>query len=106
LFATIVHAAPVTIVGALFTTPLMYFRGSFTGVTNLGVFLPMLDEASFLSKLLGSIDLLRVWWVLVLAIGLGVLYKRKTGPIATALFVVYGIVAVIIAAFTAGRAGA
>ena len=106
VFATVVHANPVLLVGALFTTPLMYFRGSMTGVTNLAVFMPMLDESSFLAKLLGSVDLIRVWWVVVLAIGLGVLYKRKTGPIATALFVVYGIIAVIIAAVTAGRAGA
>jgi hypothetical protein len=106
MFATVVHANPVMLVGVLFTTPLMYFRGSMTGVTNLGVFLPMLDENSFLAKLLGSVDLIRVWWVIVLATGLSVLYKRKTGPIATALFVVYGIIAVIFAAVTAGRAGA
>ncbi len=106
VFATVAHANPVMLVGALFTTPLMYFRGSMTGVTNLGVFVPMLDESSFLAKLLGSVDLIRVWWVLILAIGMGVLYKRKTGPIATGLFVVYGIIAVIFAAVTSGRAGA
>jgi hypothetical protein len=106
MFATVVHANPVMLVGVLFTMPLMYFRGSMTGVTNLGVFVPMLDESSFVAKLLGSVDLIRVWWVIVLATGLSVLYKRKTGPIATALLVVYGIYAVIIAAVTAGRAGA
>ncbi|MEI6668390.1 MAG: YIP1 family protein [Acidobacteriota bacterium] len=106
VFATIVHANPVMLVGVLFTTPLNYLRGSMTGATNLAVFLPMLDETSFLAKLLGSVDLIRVWWVVILATGLGVLYKRKTGPIATALFVVYGIIAVIFAAVTAGRAGA
>jgi len=106
LFATVVHANPVLLVGALFATPMMYFRGTMTGVTNLGVFLPMLDETSFLAKLFGSIDLIRVWWVVALAIGLGVLYKRKTKPIAISLFVVYGIIAIIFAAVTAGRAGA
>jgi hypothetical protein len=106
LFATVVHGNPVLLVGVLFTTPLMYFRESMTGVTNLAVFMPMLDESSFLAKLLGSVDLIRVWWVVVLATGLGVLYKRKTGPIATALFVVYGIIAVMFAAFAASRAGA
>ena len=88
MFATIAHGNPVMVIGSLFTTPLMYFRGSMSGVTNLGV------------------DLIRVWWVFVLAVGLGVLYKRKTGPIAIGLFVVYGIIAVIFAAVTAGRAGA
>jgi len=106
VFAVVVHGNPVLLVGALFTTPLMYFRGSFSGVTNLGVFLPMLDETSFLAKLLGQIDLIRIWWVFVLAIGLAVLYRRKTGPIATALFVVYGLIAIIFAAVTAGRGGA
>jgi len=105
MFATVVHANPVLLIGALFATPMMYFRGTMTGVTNLGVFLPMLDETSFLAKLFGQIDLIRIWWVVVLAIGLGVLYKRKTGPIATTLFVLYGIIAIIFAA-VASRAGA
>jgi len=105
MFATVVHANPVLLIGALFATPMMYFRGTMTGVTNLGVFLLLLDETSFLAKLFGSIDLIRIWWVIVLAIGLGVLYKRKTGPIATALFVFYGIIAIIFAA-VASRAGA
>ena len=39
-------------------------------------------------SLLGTIDLFMVWYVIVLAIGLGVLYKRRTQPIAIALFVV------------------
>jgi hypothetical protein len=81
-------------------------RESVTSATNLSVFLPMLDESSFVAKFLGTIDLFLIWWVVVLAIGLGVLYRRKTGPIATGLFVVYGIVAIIIAAVTSGRAGA
>lgn len=106
IFASVVHANPVLLIGALFTTPMMYFRGTMTGVTNLGVFLPMLDESSFLAKLFGSIDLIRVWWVFMLAVGMGVLYKRKTGPIATTLFVIYGLIALIFAAVTAGRAGA
>ena len=48
-----------------------------SSATNLAVFLPMLDESSFLAKLLGTIDLFLVWWVVVLAIGLGVLYQAQ-----------------------------
>ncbi len=65
----------------------------------------MLDESSFLAKFLGTIDLFIVWWVVVLSIGLAVLFKRKTGPIAAGLFIVYGVIAVIVAAFF-GRGGA
>ena len=84
----------------------MYFKESMSGVTNLGVMLPMLDETSFLAKFLGSIDLIRVWWIIVLSIGLSVLYRRKSGPIATTFFVIYGVIAVAWAAFLASRAGA
>jgi hypothetical protein len=89
----------------LFVTPLNYVRETMSSATNMAVFLPMLDESSFLARLLGTIDLFLIWWVFVLAIGLGVLYRRKTGPIAVGLYAVYGIIAVLIAAFF-GRAGA
>ena len=105
LFAVVVHASPVQLVGLLFTMPLMYLRESMTGVTNLAVFLPMLDERSFLARFAGSIDLIRIWWIIVLSIGLGVLYRRKTGPIATGLFTVYGVVAAAWAAVLAWRGG-
>ena len=105
LFAVFVHSTAVTLIQQLFVTPLNYVRESLTSATNLGVFLPMLDESSFLAKFLGTIDLFLIWWIVVLSIGLGVLFKRKTGPIAAGLFVVYGIIAVIVAAFV-GRGGA
>ena len=95
----------ITVVQQLFVTPLNYVRETMSSATNLAVFLPMLDESSFLAKFLGTIDLFLIWWVVVLSIGLGVLFKRKTGPIAIGLFVVYGVIAVIVAAFF-GRGGA
>jgi predicted membrane channel-forming protein YqfA (hemolysin III family) len=76
-----------------------------TSATNLAVFLPMLDESSFLARFLGKVDLFLIWWIVVLSIGLGVLFKRKSGPIAAGLFIVYGVIAVIAAAFF-GRGGA
>jgi hypothetical protein len=44
------------------------------------------------------IDLFVVWWLFVLAIGLGVLYKRRTQPIAFGLFCVYAVIALVAAA--------
>jgi hypothetical protein len=62
------------------------------------VFLPMIDESSFAAKLLGSFDLFRIWWTINLAIGLGVLYRRRTGPIAASLLIIYTALAVLYAA--------
>jgi hypothetical protein len=105
VFAVVAHSSAVSVVQQLFVTPLNYVRESMSSATNLAVFLPMLDESSFLARLLGMVDLFLIWWVVLLAIGLGVLFKRKTGPIATGLFIVYGVIAVIVAAFF-GRGGA
>lgn len=105
LFAVFVHSTAVSVVQQLFVTPLNYVRETISSATNLGVFLPMLDESSFLARLLGVIDLFLIWWIVVLSIGLAVLFKRKTGPVAAGLFVVYGVIAVIVAAFF-GRGGA
>ena len=76
------------------------------GVTHLGVFLPFLDEASFAARLLGSIDLFVIWWLISLAIGVGVLYRRRTGPIATSLIGVYITIGIVVAAVKTALSGA
>ena len=39
---------------------------SMSSATNLAVFLPFLDDNSFLARLLGSIDLFFIWWMVSL----------------------------------------
>jgi len=98
LLAVYVHSTAVSALGQLFTGPLNYFRGSMSSATNLAVFLPMLDEQSFVARLLGMIDIFVIWWLVLLAIGLGVLYKRRTQGLAMGLFAVYAVIIVGIAA--------
>ena len=97
LFSVLVHAGVISSLQQLFTGPLNYFRGSVTSATNLSVFLPMLDEDSFLASFLATIDIFLVWYVVVLAIGLAVLYRRRTRSIAIALFAVYACIALTVA---------
>ena len=47
----------------------------------------------------GMIDIFIIWSVIVLAIGLGVLYRRRTQPIAISLLSVYAVIAVVVALF-------
>jgi len=70
-----------------------------TSATNLAVMLPMLPDGSFVAKLAGMIDLFVIWWVIVLAMGLAVLYRRKTQSIAIGFFTVYAVIALAVAAF-------
>jgi hypothetical protein len=55
---------------------------------------------------MGSIDLFRIWWIVSLAIGFGVLYKRRTGPIAVSLLAVYIIIVLVIAGVRTALSGA
>jgi hypothetical protein len=105
VFTVVIHTGPIGLLSQLFTVPLNYFRGTMTSATTLAVLFPMLPEGSFLSRFLGMIDLFLIWQVVVLSIGLAVLYRRRTQPIATALLVVYAIIAVIVA-FVRRGAGA
>lgn len=104
VYAVVVHAGVISAVGQMFTGPLNYFRQSMASATNLAVMLPMLEEGSFLARLAGMIDLFLIWWVIVLAMGLAVLYRRKTQPIAMTLLAVYAAIA-LVAAVVMSRLG-
>ena len=78
----------------LFTVPLNYTRGVMSNPTTVAAFFPMLETGTFAQRLLSLIDLFIVWQFMVLAIGVGVLYRRRTGPIATTFYTLYALIAV------------
>ena len=100
IVAVLTHAWVVLAVAGVLGSALNMARGTMeTSVANLGMLLPMLPEGSFAGNLAGSIDLFRIWFIIVLAIGLGVLYKRKTSNVAIGLFSVYAVFALCISYF-------
>jgi hypothetical protein len=106
VFAVLVHAGVISTLAQLFTGPLNYFRGAVTSATNLAVLLPMVDSKSFVGRVLAMTDLFLIWYLLVLAIGLAVLYRRKTQPIALTLYGVYAAGVLLIAAIMSRVGGA
>jgi hypothetical protein len=96
-FAVVAHAGVVSTVVGLFVLILNYSQESMSSRTNLGVFVPMLPEESFVARFLGMLDLQWVWYLVVLAIGLGVLYRRKASTIAFSFFGIYVVIALIVA---------
>jgi hypothetical protein len=103
--AVVTHSGAVTLVQQLFVAPLNYARESMSSATNLGVFVPFLDEGHILARFLGTIDLFIVWWLLVLAMGLAVLYRRRTSPIFWSFMGIYVIIALVIAVAIRGASG-
>ncbi len=104
--AIVAYSRIISVVQVLFVMPLNYARQSMSSATTLMVFFPMLDDSGFVGRMLSWIDLFRIWWIVSLAIGLGVLYKRKTGPIAGVLLALYVAFALIAAAVMTALAGA
>jgi hypothetical protein len=102
VLAVVTHAGVVFQLGQLVVLTLNYVRATMTSATTLAVFAPMLPEDSFFFKLLGAIDLVWIWYLIILAMGLAVLYRRKTASIATSFFGVYLVIAVIRATLTRG----
>jgi hypothetical protein len=101
VLAIATHSSVIRGLGLALGAPIQYLKGTMTstGPFNLGTLVPMLDEKSFVSQFLSFIDPFGIWGILVVSIGLGVLYKRKTAGIAITLFTLYGLIACGYAAY-------
>ncbi len=100
VYAVMAHSGVVSSLSALLSAGLIMIGARPTGANppgaNLGIFVPMLEETSFVTQFLSAIDLVLVWWLVTLSIGLAVLYKRRTGGIAFTLLCVYVVFALVI----------
>lgn len=106
VYAIVTHSAVLLALQQLFVNPLNYARGAMSNPTTLAAFFPFLDEMTFISRLLSGIDLFLIWMIINLAIGVGVLYKRKTAPIAIGMLAVYVSIVLIVAAVRTALSGA
>jgi hypothetical protein len=97
------HAQVIAALGALLSAPVQYIQGEWTstGPFNLGALVPMLPPGSFLASFLGAVGFFMLWQFVVTAIGLGILYRRKTMPIALGLTAAY---LIVVAAITVSLA--
>jgi hypothetical protein len=105
VFAVVAHAGVVSSVAGLLVLGLNYARQSMSSATNLAVFVPMLPEDHLVARFLGSIDLVWVWYLAVLAVGLAALYRRKAGSIAATFVGIYVGIALIIAIVRSAMGG-
>ncbi len=105
VLAVVSHAGVISLLQQVFSLPINYQRESMSSATNLGVFFPGLSEGSFLASVLGFIDLFWIWYLVVLAMGLGAVYRRRWTSVAGGLFVVYVLIGLAIAAIKAVLGG-
>jgi hypothetical protein len=77
VLAVVAHAGVILMLRQLVATPFNYARETMAAPATLGQVFPMFDEASPPARFLGAIDLFVVWWVIVLAVGVALLYGRS-----------------------------
>jgi hypothetical protein len=106
VFAVTTGSWLVLALRAVFSAPLDYVRETLTSPTNLASVFPFFEDDTFPARLLGSVDLFIIWWIINLSIGIAVLYKRRTSPIATVLLGVYFVIGLAIAIVRSFLSGA
>jgi hypothetical protein len=106
VFAIVAHSFVIQAVRAIVSAPLEYLEGTLASPTSVATLLPFLAEGSFDSRLLGSVDLFILWWLISVAIGVAELSRRRAAPIAAGLLVAYATIALVVAAIGAAVAGA
>ena len=87
VLAVTAHSYVITALSVLAAMPILLYRYKLQmgGPFNLGALVPMLDESSPLARFLSGVSVFSLWGWVVVAIGLGVLYRRKSRNIAIVL---------------------
>jgi hypothetical protein len=87
----VTHSQVIAALGAVAAVPVIYLQGvtNLWGPFTLGALLPMLEPGTPLASFANGIGFFQIWQMIVTAIGLGVLYKRKSTGIAIGLIVLY-----------------
>jgi Yip1 domain len=97
VLAVVAHASVILAIRLLVSAPVSYAREATGGATSLGLWFPALDAASFAGRFVGALDVFVLWWVVLLAIGVGVLYGRQARALAATFLGVYAGLALLLA---------
>jgi hypothetical protein len=105
LLAVSTHSAVILALRSIVAAPLVYLRETTTSATALGRLFPSLNEASPVARVLGGVDVLLLWWAVVLAMGLAVACRRRARPLVLSCVGLYVAVVLVLAGVMAATGG-
>jgi hypothetical protein len=105
VLSIVAHAGVILMLRQVIAVPIAYARETLASPVTLNLFFTVLDEASPLARFLATVDLFVVWWVIVIAIGMSVLYARSARRLAMMFVTLYAVLALILAAAMALTGG-
>ena len=89
----------INILESIIKIPLMLSKWSLEVYTGLGVF-GIGAKSSFINSIFNAIDIFAIWRIILIAIGMGIIYNKKTRPYAIAMLVAWFILRLIGAGFS------
>jgi hypothetical protein len=105
VLSIVAHSGVILMLRQVIAAPVVYMRETLASPTTLTMFFTMLDEGSPLARFFGSVDLFVIWWVVVMAIGMSVLYGQPARRLALAFMGTYVVLAGVLAAVMALTGG-
>jgi hypothetical protein len=95
--AVVAHASLVLAIRQILTAPVSYVRESTGSASSLALWFPSLDAGSPAAGVVGALDIFVMWWLVLVAIGVAVLYRRRARAIAAAFLGIYAGLALLVA---------
>ena len=89
----------IVILESIVKIPLMLNKWTLEVYTGLGV-LGIGEKGSFINSLLAGIDIFAIWRIVLIAIGMGIIYNKKTKPYLIAMLIAWVVLRIIGAGFS------
>ncbi|MGH9256645.1 MAG: YIP1 family protein [Vicinamibacterales bacterium] len=89
VLAVVAHAGVILMLRQFVAAPVVYARETLASPTTLSLFITTVDETSPLARVFGIVDLFVIWWLVVLAVGMSVLYRKPAHRLALAFMGMY-----------------
>jgi hypothetical protein len=105
VLAVVAHAGVILALRQIVAAPLVYANETLARAATMGIFFVTLDEVSPLARFFAIIDLFVIWWAVVLAIGMSVLYERPARRLAGMFVGAYLMLAIVLTAIMAATGG-
>ena len=93
VLSVVAHAGVILMLRQVIAAPAVYIRETLASPTTLSLFFTMLDETSPFARFFGIVDLFVIWWVVVLAIGMSVLFRQPARRLTLAFMGTYVLLA-------------
>jgi hypothetical protein len=94
----------ISILENIVKIPLMLSKWSLEVYTGLGV-LGIGEKGSFINSLFAGIDIFAIWRIVLIAIGMGIIYNKKTKPYMIAMLIAWFVLRLISAGFSSFSGG-